>query len=202
VAVKIRLRRVGKVHVPYYRIVVTDSRTKRDGRFIEQIGKYHPKEDPSYIEVDSDRAQYWLGVGAQPSDPVKAILQKTGDWQRFKGEPAPEQPLLQPKSRRTRDEVFNEALKEAGSEPKSEATTAKKSKKKAEPKDADATDADAKAKKADAKAKKAAAKDADAKDAGAKNIDTADDAPKAEAEAPADADAKAESEAGDDAPTS
>jgi small subunit ribosomal protein S16 len=214
VAVKIRLRRVGKVHVPYYRIVVTDSRTKRDGRFIEQIGKYHPKEDPSYIEVDSDRAQYWLGVGAQPSDPVRAILQKTGDWQKFKGEPAPEQPLLQPKSRRNRDEVFNEALKEAGSEPKSEATTAKKSKKKADAKDADAAGdapkADAKDpdKKADAKdadaagdAPKADAKDADKK-ADAKDADAADDAPKAEAEAPAQADAKAESEAGDDASTS
>jgi small subunit ribosomal protein S16 len=190
VAVKIRLRRVGKIHVPYYRIVVTDSRTKRDGRFIEQIGKYHPKEDPSYIEVDSDRAQYWLGVGAQPSDPVKAILRKTGDWQKFKGEPAPEQPLLQPKSRRDRDEVFNEALKEAGSEPKSEATTPRKSKKKAAAKDADT-------------------KDADTKDAAADATDAAaDDAPKAEAEAeaPAEAaaesDAKAESEAGDDAPAS
>jgi small subunit ribosomal protein S16 len=192
VAVKIRLRRVGKVHVPYYRIVVTDSRTKRDGRFIEQIGKYHPKDDPSYIEVDSDRAQYWLGVGAQPSDPVKAILQKTGDWQKFKGEPAPEQPLLQPKSRRNRDDVFNEALKEAGSEPKSEATTAKKSKKKADAKDDD--------KKADAKGSDA--KDSDAKKADAKGSDAADDAPKAEAEAPAEADAKAESEAGDDASTS
>ena len=192
-AVKIRLRRVGKVHMPYYRIVVTDSRTKRDGRFIEQIGKYHPKEDPSYIEVDTDRAQYWLGVGAQPSDPVKAILQKTGDWQKFKGEPAPEQPLLQPKRRRDRDEVFNEALKEAGSEPKSEATTAKKSKKKAAAKD---------------DTPKAGAKD-DAPKAGAKDETKAavkDDAPKAEAEAPAEAaaesDAKAGSEAGDDSSTS
>jgi len=211
VAVKIRLRRVGKVHMPYYRIVVTDSRTKRDGRFIEQIGKYHPKEDPSYIEVDTDRAQYWLGVGAQPSDPVKAILQKTGDWQKFKGEPAPEQPLLQPKRRRDRDEVFNEALKEAGSEPKSEATTAKKSKKKAAAKD-DTPKAGAKddAPKAGAKddAPKAGAKD-DAPKAGAKDETKAavkDDAPKAEAEAPAEAaaesDAKAGSEAGDDSSTS
>jgi small subunit ribosomal protein S16 len=204
VAVKIRLRRVGKVHVPYYRIVVTDSRTKRDGRFIEQIGKYHPKEDPSYIEVDSDRAQYWLGVGAQPSDPVKAILQKTGDWQKFKGEPAPDQPLLQPKSRRNRDEVFNEALKEAGSEPKSEATTAKKAKKKADAKDAKA---EAKDEKAEAKDAKAEAKDAKAAAdtkaaADAKDPDAADDAPKAEADAPAESDAKAESEAGDDAPAS
>jgi small subunit ribosomal protein S16 len=152
VAVKIRLRRVGKVHMPYYRIVVTDSRTKRDGRFIEQIGKYHPKDDPSYIEVDSERALYWLGVGAQPSDPVKAILQKTGDWQKFKGEPAPE-PLLVPKGRRDRDEAFNEALKDAGSEPKTEATTPKRSRKKAEAKaEAAEPKADAKAEAAEPKA--------------------------------------------------
>jgi small subunit ribosomal protein S16 len=156
VAVKIRLRRVGKVHAPYYRIVVTDSRTKRDGRFIEQIGKYHPKEDPSYIEVDSERAQYWLGVGAQPSDPVRAILSKTGDWQKFKGEPAPE-PLLMPKGRRDRDAAFNEALKDAGSEPKTEATTPKRSKKKAAAK-ADDARADEPAAKADDAATESEAK--------------------------------------------
>src|SRR5437763_1498270 len=84
--------RLGKIRAPYYRIVVADSRTKRDGRVIETIGKYHPKEDPSFIEVDSDRAQYWLGVGAQPTEPVAAILKVTGDWQKFKGEPAPAPP--------------------------------------------------------------------------------------------------------------
>ncbi len=88
-AVKIRLKRMGKIRAPHYRIVVADSRTKRDGRVIEEIGKYHPKEEPSFIEVNSERAQYWLGVGAQPSEPVTAILKVTGDWQRFKGEPAP-----------------------------------------------------------------------------------------------------------------
>ncbi|TWX40372.1 30S ribosomal protein S16 [Frigoribacterium sp. ACAM 257] len=85
-AVKIRLKRMGKIRAPYYRIVVADSRTKRDGRVIEEIGKYHPTEEPSFIEVDSDRAQYWLGVGAQPSEQVAAILKLTGDWGRFKGD--------------------------------------------------------------------------------------------------------------------
>jgi len=89
VATKIKLMRLGKMRAPYYRIVVADARTKRDGRSIETIGKYHPKQDPSFIEVDSDRAQYWLGVGAQPTEAVAAILRVTGDWQRFKGEPAP-----------------------------------------------------------------------------------------------------------------
>ena len=83
-AVKIKLKRMGKIRAPYYRIVVADARTKRDGRSIEEIGKYHPKENPSVIEVDSDRAQYWLGVGAQPTEPVLAILKMTGDWQRFR----------------------------------------------------------------------------------------------------------------------
>jgi small subunit ribosomal protein S16 len=86
VAVKIRLKRFGKIRAPYYRIVVVDSRTKRDGRSIEEIGKYHPTEEPSFIEVDSDRAQYWLGVGAQPTPQVEAILKLTGDWGKFKGD--------------------------------------------------------------------------------------------------------------------
>ncbi|MGX5696101.1 30S ribosomal protein S16 [Agromyces soli] len=85
-AVKIRLKRLGKIRAPYYRIVVADSRTKRDGRVIEEIGKYHPTENPSFIEVDSERAQYWLSVGAQPTDQVRAILKLTGDWGTFKGE--------------------------------------------------------------------------------------------------------------------
>ena len=85
-AVKIRLKRLGKIRAPYYRIVVADSRTKRDGRVIEEIGKYHPTQEPSLIEVDSERAQYWLGVGAQPTGQVEAILKLTGDWGRFKGD--------------------------------------------------------------------------------------------------------------------
>ncbi len=84
-AVKIRLKRMGKIRAPFYRVVVMDSRTKRDGRAIEEIGKYHPTEDPSYIEIDGPRAQYWLGVGAQPSEQVLALLKITGDWQKFKG---------------------------------------------------------------------------------------------------------------------
>ena len=85
-AVKIRLKRLGKIRAPYYRIVVADSRTKRDGRVIEEIGKYHPTEEPSFIEVNSERAQYWLSVGAQPTEQVAAILKLTGDWGKFKGD--------------------------------------------------------------------------------------------------------------------
>ncbi len=85
-AVKIRLKRLGKIRAPYYRIVVADSRTKRDGRVIEEIGKYHPTEEPSFIEVDSERAQYWLSVGAQPTEQVTALLKITGDWGKFKGD--------------------------------------------------------------------------------------------------------------------
>ena len=85
-AVKIRLKRMGKIRAPYYRIVVADSRTKRDGRVIEEIGKYHPTQEPSVIEVDSERAQYWLGVGAQPTEQVAALLKLTGDWGQFKGD--------------------------------------------------------------------------------------------------------------------
>lgn len=89
-AVKIRLKRLGKIRAPYYRIVVADSRAKRDGAVIEEIGKYHPTEEPSLIEVTSERAQYWLGVGAQPTEQVLAILKITGDWQKFKGLPGAE----------------------------------------------------------------------------------------------------------------
>ncbi|SJN18071.1 SSU ribosomal protein S16p [Microbacterium esteraromaticum] len=85
-AVKIRLKRFGKIRAPYYRIVVADSKTKRDGRVIEEIGKYHPTEQPSFIEVDSERAQYWLSVGAQPTEQVAALLKLTGDWGKFKGD--------------------------------------------------------------------------------------------------------------------
>ncbi len=85
-AVKIKLKRLGKIHAPYYRVVVADARSKRDGRAIEEIGKYHPKHEPSLIEIDSERVQYWLSVGAQPTDPVRNLLKITGDWQRFRGE--------------------------------------------------------------------------------------------------------------------
>jgi small subunit ribosomal protein S16 len=90
VAVKIRLKRLGKIRAPYYRVVVADSRTKRDGRAIEEIGKYHPTEEPSFIEINSERAQYWLGVGAQPTEQVLVLLKITGDWQKYKGLPGTE----------------------------------------------------------------------------------------------------------------
>jgi small subunit ribosomal protein S16 len=113
VATNIRLMRLGKIRAPYYRIVVADSRTKRDGRVIETIGKYHPKEEPSFIEVDSDRAQYWLSVGAQPTEPVAAILRVTGDWQRFKGEPAPAEGVKTAPARPDRRAIFEAAAKES-----------------------------------------------------------------------------------------
>jgi small subunit ribosomal protein S16 len=126
VAVKIRLKRLGKIRVPQYRIVVVDSRKKRDGRVLEEIGKYHPKEEPSFIEVTSDRAQYWLGVGAQPSEAVEAILKVTGDWQKFKGLPGAEGTLKVKEQKRSKLDIFNEALKEVSAESKGSATTAKK----------------------------------------------------------------------------
>jgi small subunit ribosomal protein S16 len=134
VAVKIRLKRMGKIRVPQYRIVVVDSRKKRDGKVIEEIGKYHPKEEPSLIDVTSERAQYWLGVGAQPSEAVAALLKVTGDWQKFKGLPGAEGTLKVAEPKRDKLEIFNEALKEAGSEAKGDAVTKKADKKKAEPK--------------------------------------------------------------------
>src|SRR6478672_9306468 len=123
--------RLGKIRAPYYRIVVADSRTKRDGRVIETIGKYHPKEDPSFIEVDSDRAQYWLSVGAQPTEPVAAILRVTGDLQKFKGEPAPAEGVKTRAARPDRKAIFEaaakESLEEAGPATTPKKTTAKKS---------------------------------------------------------------------------
>ena len=125
-AVKIRLKRLGKIRAPYYRIVVADSRTRRDGRVIEEIGKYHPKEEPSLIEVKSERAQYWLGVGAQPTEAVEAILKITGDWQRHTGEAGAEGTLRTKQVGRTKQEIFNEILKETGTEARGDALTAKK----------------------------------------------------------------------------
>jgi len=112
VAVKIKLMRLGKMRAPYYRIVVADARTKREGRVIETIGKYHPKEDPSFIEVNGDRAAYWLGVGAQPTEPVAAILKVTGDWQKFKGLPAPP-PMLVAEPKVDKRAVFEAAARES-----------------------------------------------------------------------------------------
>jgi small subunit ribosomal protein S16 len=113
VAVKIKLKRLGKIREPYYRIVVADARTKRDGRAIEEIGKYHPKAEPSFIEVNSERAQHWLSVGAQPTDPVLALLKITGDWQKFKGEPGAEGTLKTAEPREDKKERFTAAARES-----------------------------------------------------------------------------------------
>jgi small subunit ribosomal protein S16 len=111
VAVKIKLKRLGKIREPYYRIVVADSRTKRDGRAIEEIGKYHPKAEPSLIEVNSERVQHWLSVGAQPTDPVRVLLKVTGDWQKFTGEPGSEGTLRTAAPRGDKKEAFEAAAK-------------------------------------------------------------------------------------------
>ncbi|MGZ8179980.1 30S ribosomal protein S16 [Williamsia sp. SKLECPSW1] len=125
-AVKIKLTRLGKIRNPQYRVIVADARTRRDGRAIETIGKYHPKEEPSLIEIDSERVQYWLGVGAQPTEPVQALLKITGDWQKFKGLPGAEGTLKVKESKPSKLDLFNAALASADSEPAGEATTPKK----------------------------------------------------------------------------
>jgi small subunit ribosomal protein S16 len=130
-AVKIKLQRLGKIRQPYYRIVVADARTRRDGKAIETIGKYHPKEEPSFIAVDSERAQYWLGVGAQPTESVQRLLEITGDWQKFKGLPGAEGTLKVKEPKPAKADLFAAALAAANEEPMTEATTpkAKKAKK-------------------------------------------------------------------------
>jgi small subunit ribosomal protein S16 len=125
VATKIKLTRVGKMREPHYRVVVADARTKRDGRSIETIGEYHPKNDPSIIRIDADRAAYWLGVGAQPTEAVTAILKVTGDWQKFKGLPAPE-PMRMAPPKPDKRALFDAALKDSEGEPAVEATTPRK----------------------------------------------------------------------------
>ena len=193
-SVKIRLKRMGKIRVPQYRIVVVDSRKKRDGKVIEEIGTYQPKEEPSLIDVTSDRAQYWLGVGAQPSDAVAALLKITGDWQKFKGLPGTEGTLKVAEPKRDKLEIFNEALKDSANEPKGGATT-KKADKKAEKK-ADEPKADeAKAEEPKAEEPKAEEPKADEPKAEVPASETPDGAA-AEAEtaetAAADGDAKTE----------
>jgi small subunit ribosomal protein S16 len=126
VAVKIKLKRLGKIREPYYRIVVADSRTKRDGRAIEEIGKYHPKAEPSFIEVNSERVQHWLSVGAQPTDPVRVLLKVTGDWQKFRGEPGSEGTLRTAAPRGDKREAFEAAAKASqASKDKEEKASAK-----------------------------------------------------------------------------
>jgi len=190
VAVKIRLKRMGKIRQPYYRVVVVDARKKRDGRVIEEIGKYHPKEEPSFIEVVSDRAQYWLGVGAQPSEAVAALLKVTGDWQKFKGLPGTEGTLRTKEPKRDKQELFNEALKDAANEPKGDAVTKKKS---APKKMAESTTADESAEKAPEKTEAPAAEAAPETPAAEEApVETPADESPVTSEAAADADVAAE----------
>ncbi len=113
-AVKIRLKRLGKIRAPYYRVVVMDARAKRDGRAIEEIGKYHPTEHPSLIDISSERAHYWLSRGAQPTEAVQALLRKTGDWQRFTGQGDAQGTLEVPKPGPTKKERYEAAVAAAG----------------------------------------------------------------------------------------
>jgi small subunit ribosomal protein S16 len=162
VAVKIRLKRMGKIRAPFYRVVVMDSRTKRDGRAIEEIGKYHPTEEPSLIQIDSERAQYWLSNGAQPTEAVAALLKITGDWQKYKGEPGTEGTLKVKAPKTPKKDLYEAALAAAGktTDDGTGATTPKKraAKKVEEAPAADAAPAEAPA--ADAPAAEAPAADA------------------------------------------
>ncbi len=163
-AVKIKLKRMGKVRNPQYRIIVADSRTKRDGRAIEEIGLYHPKEQPSLIRVDSARAQHWLSVGAQPTEPVLAILKITGDWQTFKGEPGGEGTLQVKQPGTDKSEVFAKVLADAhkGDEPEVPRRAPKAKAKAVQPEAAEAAEAAAPGEPAGAVADEAPATPAEA----------------------------------------
>ena len=183
-AVKIKLKRLGKIREPYYRIVVADSRTKRDGRAIEEIGKYHPKADPSLIEVNSERVQHWLSVGAQPTDPVRVLLKITGDWQKFTGEPGTEGTLRTAAPREDKKERFVAAAKESQATKEAKEAKAGTQSRAAKP----ARDGAAKGSSAkDGAAKDGAAKDGAAKDGAAKDGAAKDGAAKDAAKAEADA---------------
>ncbi|KGF17588.1 30S ribosomal protein S16 [Corynebacterium freneyi] len=125
-AVKIKLQRIGKIRTPHYRVIVADARTRRSGRVIENIGIYEPKSEPSVIKIDSERAQYWLSVGAQPTEPVLALLKVTGDWQKFKGLPGAEGTLKVAEEKPSKLDLFNQALAEANEGPTAEAITEKR----------------------------------------------------------------------------
>lgn len=118
VAVKIKLKRLGKIRNPQYRVVIANSRTARDGRSIEEIGLYHPKEEPSLIQINSERVQYWLGVGAQPTEPVLALLKITGDWQKFKGLPGSEGTLKVAPPKVDKNTVFAQTVQAVANEPR------------------------------------------------------------------------------------
>lgn len=190
-AVKIKLTRLGKIRNPQYRIAVADARNRRDGRAIEVIGRYHPKEEPSLIEVDSDRAQYWLSVGAQPTEPVLKLLKITGDWQKFKGLPGTEGTLKVKAPKPSKLDLFNAALAAGDGAPSGEATQLKKKKAPAKKAEAAADDAAAEA------PAEAAGEDAAAEAPAEAVVEEAPAEAPAEAavdaEAPAEADAAAES---------
>ncbi|CAB0613320.1 30S ribosomal protein S16 [Corynebacterium diphtheriae] len=155
-AVKIKLQRLGKIRTPHYRVVVADARTRRDGKVIENIGIYEPKQDPSVIKIDSERAQYWLGVGAQPTEPVLALLKVTGDWQKFKGLEGAEGTLKVAEPKPSKLELFNQALADANEGPTAEAITEKKKKAKEEAAAKAAAEAEEAAKAEEAPAEEAA----------------------------------------------
>ena len=138
-AVKIKLQRLGKIRTAQYRVVVADARTRRNGAVIENLGIYQPKEEPSIIKIDSERVQYWLGVGAQPTEPVLALLKVTGDWQKFKGLEGAEGTLKVAEPKPTKLELFNKALEEANNGPSAEAITAKRREAKEAAKEAEET---------------------------------------------------------------
>lgn len=196
-AVKIRLKRMGKIRTPFYRIVVADSRTKRDGRVIEEIGTYNPKTEPSTIRVESERAQYWLGVGAQPTEAVAAILKLTGD---IGGQASVQEP--EPKADKAA--LFDAALKDIHAEPKAAKKTAKKSAQKAEKADEKPADEPEAEKKPKAEKKAKAEKAADEPKAEeAKAAEAPAEEPKAEepmAEEPKAEETPAEESKTDEAP--
>ncbi len=157
-AVKIKLQRMGKIRAPHYRVVIADARNRRDGKVIENIGVYQPKQEPSLIQIDSERAQYWLGVGAQPTEPVLALLKVTGDWQKAKGLEGAEGTLKVAEEKPSRLDLFNQALSEANDGPSVDvvAEKRKKAKEEAEAKAAAEKEAAAKAAADEAKAAEAA----------------------------------------------
>ena len=166
-AVKIKLQRVGKIRNAQYRVVIADARTRRDGAVIENIGIYHPKEEPSLIRIDSERAQYWLGVGAQPTEPVLALLKVTGDWQKHKGLDGAEGTLKTAEEKPSKLDLFNQALEEASNGPTAEAITEKrkKAKEEAEAKEAAEAAAAAEAEAAEAEGESAEAESEASEDA-------------------------------------
>ena len=163
-AVKIKLQRLGKIRNAQYRVVVADARTRRDGRVIENIGIYHPKEEPSLIRIDSERAQYWLGVGAQPTEPVLALLKVTGDWQKHKGLDGAEGSLKVAEEKPSKLDLFNQALEEAKNGPTAEAITEKRKKAKEEAEAKEAAEA-------------AAAAEAEVAEAEGESAEASEDAP-------------------------